>query len=285
MKRFIITLLATGSLLHADPIVGRIGDISLAASEVEALLKAAADRAGEPLQADAAALNSFVRATLVQRLVLAKALAAGHEKKPEIIAELARAKDAALVESFLRSASEPPPAYPSESQLEAFYQENKAELVVPKSWRIAQIFISDSDPADPAAAKSKLDAVLKQLKEPNADFASIARTSSDDRASAVNGGELGWLQDNLIQPAIREKLPLAKLGENSAPIRMDDGWHIIRLLDAREARTPTLDELRPRLRATLRANKAREGREAYLAELLESNPAAVNEIELIKLTP
>ncbi len=87
----------------------------------------------------------------------------------------------------------------------------------------------------------------------------------------------------MIQPAIRTELPALKIGSNTRPIRLDDGWHIIRLLDSREANTPTLSELAPRIRATLRANKGKEKREKLVADLLQENPPAVNEIELLKL--
>ena len=66
---------------------------------------------------------------------------------------------------------------------------------------------------------------------------------------------------------------------------MDDGWHFIRVLDIREARVPTLEQIRAPLAERLRAEKARLGTEAYLAELLRKHPIAINEIVLSKLLP
>jgi parvulin-like peptidyl-prolyl isomerase len=268
---------------YAEPIIGSIGGINLSAAEVREMLESASAAAGQPLQADAEALKQFVRANLIQRLVLERANTAGHADSPAVAKELARARDAALVESFLRTSSAPPEDFPAEAEVADFYKKNKESFLVPKTWRVAQIFISDRDPAASAEAEAKLAKVREALAEPAADFASIARRFSDDLTSAPEGGDLGWVRDDQIQPGIREALPGLKINGISEPVRLADGWHILRLIDAREAHTPPLAELAPRIHTLLRSNKARENREAYLSELLRDSPPAVNEIELLKL--
>lgn len=269
--------------VHAEPIIGSIGEINLSAAEVREMLESASAAAGQPLQADAEALKQFVRATLIQRLVLERANTAGHADSPAVAKELARARDAALVESFLRTSSAPPEDFPGQAEVADFYAKNKESFLVPKTWRVAQIFISDRDPAASAEAEAKLAKVREALAEPAADFASLARRFSDDLTSAPDGGDLGWVRDDLIQPGIREALPGLKINGISESVRLADGWHILRLIDAREAHTPPLPELAPRIHTLLRSNKARENREAYLSELLRDSPPAVNEIELLKL--
>lgn len=279
-----IALLAAFSApLGAAEIVGKIGDVEITTGEVRTLLDSitASGESAAPLAPEE--LDQFIRTMLMQRLVLQQATASKHDQKPDVIEQLRRTRDAALAESYLREQSQPAANYPSEEELAAAYAENKAAFKVPKSWQLAQIYIADPKDGDSAEAKKRLDAVLKQLDAPGADFTSIARVSSDDRGSSAKGGELGWLQENLIQPAIREELPSLKLNQLSKPIRMEDGWHIIKFLDSREESTPTLDQIAPQLRARLRALKAQENREKYLAGLIEKNPPAINGIELQKL--
>lgn len=268
---------------HADSIIGSIGEINLSAGEVREMLDSAAVAAGQPIQADAESLKTLVRATLIQRLVLDHAKTAGHADSPAVAKELERARDAALVESFLRTSADPPKDFPSDTEISEFYEQNKEAFLVPKTWRIAQIFISDEGPAASAEAEAKLARVREMLTDSTNDFASVARRFSDDLASAPDGGELGWIRDDLIQPGIRTVLPGLKINGISDPVRLENGWHILRLIDAREAHTPPLAELAPRIRTLIRSNKARENREAYLAKLLSETPPAVNEIELLKL--
>jgi len=283
IHRLAIPLFLSASAIADDAVVGSIGDINLTVAEVRELIDTAKKLADQPVEIDAESLKTLVRATLVQRLVLEKAKSSGHREKPGVAAEIERAVEAALVESYLRAVSIPADDFPAAADVSAFYEANKESFLIPKSWRVAQIFIADTDPTTTKEAEQKLATAREQLAAANADFSSVARRLSDDLASAPDGGELGWIRDDLMQPGIRALLPALAINEVSDPIRLENGWHIIRLIDAREAHTPPLPELEGRIRALLRSNKARENREAFLSGLLSEAPPAVNEIELLKL--
>lgn len=262
--------------------VAEMGDTEIAAAEISEILDSLSESGeGVPI-ADPAAIEKFVRALVVQRFVLAKALADEHDKDPVVAEALKRTRDAAIIESYLREVSRPPAEYPTEEEIAAAYEENKSALVVPKAWHLAQIYIAKTD--DLEASKKRVAGIQEQLDAKGADFASIARVSSDDRSSSPAGGDLGWLQGNLIQPPIREALSDLKLNAVSAPIEMEDGWHFIKLKDSREATTPTLDQVSAQLKARLREAKAQQNRQEYLSKLLEENPPAINGIEIRKIS-
>ncbi|MCW1887291.1 peptidylprolyl isomerase [Luteolibacter flavescens] len=289
MKLRLLTLIAatTTAALHADTAtLGKIGELELKTDEIrEAIagLEAGQDAA---LAKDPAALSQYVRALLIQRLVLKEALAQKWDQQPEVVAKLVRARESALTESFLENAAKVPADFPSESDLLAAYEAAKPSLQVPKTYRLAQVFVALPKDADKAAtdkAKAKLDAVGKKLKEKNADFAAIAAAESDEAASKAKGGEIGWISEAQVQPEIREKLPKLATGTVSEPVKLDDGWHILKMLDSKEAHTAALDQVRDQLAVQLRAERARLNRQEYLAKLLKDHPLAINEIELGKL--
>lgn len=282
MKSLIICLILTAAASAAE-IVGKIADIELTTEEAKKLVLSLGESAEVPADLNPEALDRFVRALLVQRLVLREAEAAKHGDAPAVAAQILRAQQAALAESYLQSVSTPPANFPSETEISETYETNKSAFLVPKSWHLAQIFISAPADTKNEETEKRLESVVNQLSAPNADFASIARVSSDDRNSSANGGDLGWLQENMIQPAIREVLPGLKLNGISKPVRLEDGYHVIRLIDAKEASTPTLDQIRPQLKARLRAQKAQQNRQEWLSILLDKNPPAINGIELLKL--
>jgi parvulin-like peptidyl-prolyl isomerase len=281
-KSLFLILLFTLSAPAAE-IVGKIADIELTTDEAKELVLSLGESAEEPADLNPEAIDRIVRAVLVQRLVLREAEAAKHGDDPAVAARIVRAQQAALAESYLQSVSDPPDNYPSDAELSEAYETNKDAFIVPKSWHLAQIFISTPTGSKDEEAEKRLESVLGQLAEPGADFASIARVSSDDRASSANGGGLGWVQENMIQPAIREVLPGLKLNGISKPVRLEDGYHVIRLIDEKEASTPTLDQIKPQLKARLRAQKAQQNRQEWLSILLAKNPPAINGIELLKL--
>jgi parvulin-like peptidyl-prolyl isomerase len=287
MKSTIIAFIAAITAVHADSsTLGKIGDLEIKTEEVrEALagLEAGQDAA---LAKDPAALGQYVRALLIQRLVLQEALAKKWDQEPEVVAKLVRARESALTESYLESVSKVPADFPAQADLEAAYQAAKPSLLVPKSYHLAQVFVAapkDADKATADKAKAKIDAVAKKLKEKNADFSAIAKAESEEAASKDRGGEIGWLAEAQIQPEIRDRLPKLAAGAITEPVKLDDGWHILKVLEAKEARTPTLDEVKDQLAIQLRAERARLNRQEYLARLLKTNPLAINEIELAKI--
>lgn len=276
MRCLFLLLLATRLLdAESSTVVAKIGDIEVTNVEIRENIAGLDSQQQAALAKDPAALGQYVRALLVQRLVLKQALDQKWDQDPGVIAKLVRARETALTESFLQNASATDPGYPGEAELTAAYEAAKSKLTVPRGFKLAQIYI--------ASDKAKLDGVLKQLKAKNADFAAIARNSSEEAASAAQGGEIGWLTEEQIQPEIREKLPKLVLGAVSEPISLKDGLHILKVLDIREPRTPTLDEVRDSFVTQLRLERSRIKRQEYLAALVKEHPLAINEIELTKL--
>ncbi len=286
MKLRLILFLAVTLAVRADSTLGKIGDLEIKTDEIREAIAGLQAGQDAMLASDPAALGQYVRALLIQRLVLQEALAQKWDQQPEVVAKLVRARESALTESYLESVSQVPAGFPSESELQAAYEAAKPSLLVPKTYRLAQIFIALPKDADKTAsdqAKAKLDTVAAKLKAKPADFSAIASAESDEAASKARGGEIGWIAESQIQPGIREHLPKLAAGAISEPIRLDDGWHILKLLDIREAHTPPLDQIRDQLIIQLRAERARLNRQEYLAKLLKDHPLAINEIELTKL--
>jgi parvulin-like peptidyl-prolyl isomerase len=269
-------LFATLASHAADPVVARAGDKEITASQIQPYLAKVSPAEREALLQNPAALSRAVRTILLQRQLLDEAKAAEWEKKPETQALLARVRDAAIAESFLESVTALPPDYPSDAEITALYDTRKDSLRLPTQYRLAQIFIASSE--DKAKAKSEAGALAKQVK--SGDFAALAKANSDEPVSAAKGGEVGWLAEDSIQPAIRKALSGAGKDAIAGPIELGDGFYFVKILDLREPRTATLDEVRPQLVAALRQERAALNRQAYLERLQAKAPVTLNEIAL-----
>lgn len=267
--------------LHAqekDRVVGAIGDVELRESEVLASLGRLDALERESLARDPATLGKLVRSMLVQRLILQEAEAKKWDEEPSIQPLLKSTREAAITDSYLKSICKPPESYPSEEELKAAYERNRAALTVPRSFRLAQIFIGEQK-----GAQEKLAALQRRLKATPAAFGAIAREVSEEKESASRDGEIGWVSEGQIQPEILARLPELKLNAVSEPVRLKDGWHILKVLDVREPFTPLFDQVRLQLAQRLRAEKTRATMQAYMAEMLQKHPVAVNEVVLSKL--
>lgn len=263
-----------------NSIVGKIGDLEISAQEIKSALGDA------PGSSDPAMANQWVRSLLVQKFLLKEALAKKWEQRPEVKLQLERIRETSITESYLQSLCAPDKSYPSEAEVKQAYEANRESLRVPRQFRLGQIFIAsptDSDKAQLENATAKLDLVKQKLGVKTADFAAIAKEHSEEVQSASRGGEIGWLTEAQIQPEIRSLLPKLELNVISDPVKLEDGWHIIRVMDTKEANTPTLEQIRPQLVQQLRTEKAKANSQEFLARILKENPLAINELALSKL--
>ena len=89
-------------------------------------------------------------------------------------------------------------------------------------------------------AKRAIDS-LYQVVMKGADFDETALRNSDDKGSAVRGGDLGWFTRGVMIPPFEKTAFALQPGETSEPLHSDYGWHIIRVYDRRK--TEPLDSM------------------------------------------
>ncbi len=263
---------------ESDPVIGSIGETEVHQSEVLASFGKLGDAEKEALARDPATLNKLVRSLLVQRLILQEALSKKWDEEPETQALIKSTRETAITDSYLKAVNRPPESYPSEMELKAAYENGRAALTVPRSFRLAQIFIAAETGAD-----KKLKAVQQRLKESPASFAQVAREMSEEKESASRDGEIGWLSERQIQPEILAQLPQLKVNAVSAPVKLKDGWHLLKVMDMREPFTPIFDQVRAQLAQRMRAEKSSANIQSYVSEVLHNHPVAINEVALSKL--
>lgn len=217
---------------------------------------------------------------LTQRLILREARRQQWEQRPEVQAKIERARERVIAESWIQAVAGPAPDYPSEAEIAAAYEARKEALRHPRQFHLAQIFIAcpkSAGKADAERATAKLKRVQQQLAAYMQDFSAIARAESDDPVSAGAGGTIGWLGESRIQPELRPLVMKLLKHEVSAPVRLEDGWHILKCLDKREAGLMPLESVRAALITQLRAAKLQSGTEAIVARLLKENSVTLND--------
>jgi hypothetical protein len=266
-------------------VLGRAGELQLTVQEVQAALASLSPDERTKVTQDPALLDQAVRSWLAQKVVLKEAHDKKWDESPAIQERLERAKNALLAESYLQSMAQPPEGFPSEEELRAGYDAARPALLVPRSYLLAQIFIAEPRTNDDAAEQkthTKIERVRKALRSAGSDFAQLARDHSEEPQSASRGGEIGWLTETQIQPEIRAQLPKLKLNLVSEPLHLNDGWHILKVLDVRESYTPTLEQVRVQLQEQMRAERTRLNTQAFLENLLRAHPLEIHSHVLSK---
>jgi peptidylprolyl isomerase len=267
-------------------VVARVGDRDVTVAEVRQFVAALPERDQAALAQDPALLSRTLRMMLANQLILKEAKAKKWDSNPAVAAQIERVREQAVVETYLRAMSEPPESYPDEAEVQKAYDANKTAFIVPRRYHLAQIFIAlpaSPDKAAEAAASKKLAEAQAKLKAPKADFAALAKELSDEKQSAEQGGDIGLIPEDQIRPEIKAEVAGLANGGVSAPIKLNDGWHIVKLIETKPSETRPLADVRAALIQRLRAQRAEAAQRAYLAKVLEGNVMAVNELALSKV--
>src|SRR5512143_560908 len=126
------------------------------------------------------------------------------------------------------------------------------------------ILIKTSELVSEDEAKSRL-LEIKQRLDKGADFAEQARLYSED-GSAPQGGDLGWLSPGETVPEFENAMNALKVGQISGPVQTGFGWHIIQVLERRNADV-TEEQKRQRARNAIRSFKSDEAFQDWLRQL------------------
>lgn len=130
---------------------------------------------------------------------------------------------------------------------------------------VRHILIKTDQFIDDEMARHRLQLIKQRLKE-GSDFASLAEAYSDDTASAVKGGDLGWITPEVVVPPFAHAIETLPIGQISDPVQTPFGWHIIQVLE-RKKRDDTLEFRRKKARETLVRRKTEEETELWLRKL------------------
>jgi peptidyl-prolyl cis-trans isomerase SurA len=94
--------------------------------------------------------------------------------------------------------------------------------------RIRHIMLSPNEIRDEAQAEREI-RQLRQRVLDGEDFATLARQNSDDASSVVAGGDLDWVNEGGMPPAMEEVLNELEVDEVSESFRTEGGWHVAKV--------------------------------------------------------
>lgn len=102
-----------------------------------------------------------------------------------------------------------------------------------QEFRVGEIFVPVDDPANVADARRFVETVIQELRA-GAPFAMVAAQFSQTQ-SALEGGELGWVQVNQLDPEVGRLVTSMPIGAISNPVRVPGGFSVVTLYGRREA--------------------------------------------------
>jgi parvulin-like peptidyl-prolyl isomerase len=155
----------------------------------------------------------------------------------------------------------------------AYYKEKPDYFQRPEAVKLSSISIKaapDASPEEIAAAKVKVEAALKELKE-GKKFADVVKAYSEDSYKDKDG-LMGYVtqKDNLAKSLLDAAFSL-NTGETSGIVKTVFGFHILFANEKKAAMQFSFEDVKDRIRENLHDNKLMNKRIEYQKELSEKS--------------
>jgi peptidyl-prolyl cis-trans isomerase C len=181
--------------------------------------------------------NQVLDQMINMQLIANEAVKEGLDKDPEVIDRLDLLHSQILAEAgaqkYLKGIT------PTDAELHAEYDTQVAGMDKTE-YHALHILVAAKD-------KDLAVQIIKKLKG-GAKFEDLAKADSIDPGSKAMGGDLGWFTlAHMVKP-FGDAVKSLKKGEiTPEPVQTQYGWHIVKLVDTRDAVPPPFDQLKTQL--------------------------------------
>lgn len=215
-----------------DPVVVRVNDTPIYRSDVQRAAQAQGLIGQDvTLSTDDSIFHLTVDELIDQRLLSLDAVRTGASKTPEAQRRLLAARERILgnyrVETHVSNAV-------NEASIRDLYMAQRELAGRGEERRARQIVLADEATA--------LD--IAQRLDDEEDFDTLAAEFSTDEATRDRGGELGWVSRDTLRGDMRSRVFSTPIGGRSVPFEVEDGWHIIEVIDTRTPSSRSFEESR-----------------------------------------
>ena len=131
--------------------------------------------------------------------------------------------------------------------------------------RVQHILVKVDNTRNNTQAKQSIESIKQKLTQGES-FAVLAKQYSDDPGSKGNGGNLGWVSEKSLVPAFAKVMSQQALNTVSTPFKSRFGWHVLQVLERRQADTRT-ERLKLKAQEFIGQRKLEEEYDAWLQRL------------------
>lgn len=144
--------------------------------------------------------------------------------------------------------------------LRKLYDEQKGSYMTEETRRTRHILVAvkaDADEKTLNDARAKAQKLLDRVRAGES-FETLAEQNSEDPGSAKQGGDLGYFGRGIMDKAFEDAAFALPVGGVSEVVKSNFGFHILKLVDIKPGQTKPFDEVKGKLAADYRQDKAEE---------------------------
>jgi peptidyl-prolyl cis-trans isomerase D len=135
---------------------------------------------------------------------------------------------------------------PTSEQLKTYYDEQKEQYTTKERRKISHILFAFTKDTDDD--KVQLEKALKaKVALQNTEFSVLAKELSDDKLTAVKGGDLGLFNIGVMEKAFEDVAGSLELGEVSEPVKSGFGYHLIKVTELKAGTVKSFDSVKDEL--------------------------------------
>ncbi|MEE2526066.1 peptidylprolyl isomerase [Hyphobacterium sp. HN65] len=187
---------------------------------------------GERLSPDDPEYDRLVDELVDQRLLALEARRRGLQNSPEARRRIAAAEERILGNILLETEIA---VQVTDEAAQRLYSEQTGLARPGEQIRARHILVDSLEAAEAIIA----------LFNDGRDFAELAVQYSQDVATRIQGGDLGYFSRDGVLPEIASAAFAAREGELAGPIETEAGWHVLLIIDRRAPSGPSFEEIRP----------------------------------------
>jgi len=236
-------------------VVAKVEGKSIYRNEVDERLKTFADNANLDSEITLEQLpQNIIKAMVLEVYVNHKidklAKKDGYYKKDDIKKKIKKYKQNLAREAFIKNTII---SGITEVELRSKYDELKKLLEGKEERKISHILLK---------TKEEAERIRRNIMR-RGDFDKVAAANSLDKASALRGGDLGYILREEVVSEFSDVAFVLKKGKVSKPVETQYGWHIIKVDDIREAQPLEYSEVKSELKVKLQQDALQK----YLSSL------------------
>ena len=230
-------------------------------------------------------MSRFIGNMLLDRRLAEAAKRSGTADLPQVRARIERATRDIVVRAYVDGEmAKAAKNLPDLTELaRERYMANRATYVIPAAIRVAHILFAVNEEEEgkrDAVVKTKAVQVLKELRA-GGNFTELAKEHSEDPGSKRSGGEIrGWSEKGKFVPPFEAAAYAMKPGEISDLVRSRFGYHIIKLLEKREARQQSFEEVKGQIVTALQNELLGRKRAEWLKPFEGNKPIVLDDATL-----
>ena len=194
---------------------------------------------------------------------------------------------------------------PTEEEIRKYYDENRDQFRAERGVDISVIAVSPNNNGGEVGAEQKIKSVYAQLRG-GSDFATVASQKSEEQASALRGGRIGFYTEAQLKqqfpglPSLPSQIIALSEGQSTEPMKDSAGnWYIFKLNGKRDqAQNLNFDDVRKNivdaltqqrqqllLAALVTISRSEVTIKNLLAERIVTNPKSIMEMKPSELLP